>query len=90
MENLFRVHAQCPYRRKDGRFGKKQVGEESHDMDLPPHTYIWFSWYSLAALLLHRAWMAIIHQDANLIRLLSNAKQPIPAAPNRTHLLYSR
>lgn len=76
-ENLFRVHAQCHCRRKDGRFGTKQVGEESHETDLPPHTHIGFPWYSPVVLLLQRAWATKIHPKSNLIHL-SNSQSHLP------------
>jgi hypothetical protein len=81
-ENLFHVHAQCHYRRKDGRFETKQVGGESHDIDLPPHTHIMFSRYSSSALLLQRAWVTIIHPNPKLILGLPNAKAANTVRPN--------
>jgi hypothetical protein len=77
-ENLFHVHAQCRYRRKDGRFETKRVGGESHGIDLPPHTHIVFSRYSPSALLLQRAWVTIIHPNPKLILGLPHAKATNP------------
>lgn len=84
-ENLFHVHAQCRYRRKDGRFETKQLGGESHDIDLPPHTHIMFSRYSPSASVLQRAWVTIIHPNPKLILGLPHAKAANTIRPNAIH-----